>query len=745
MFINGSPEAPVTLGAISSPSGPKQIGATSTHIITPIQLTFYTDLFVGLIDEMHFYDRPLSAAEVALLANGGLCTTNGQSWATAFRFLECAYSATASGDEVWIGEGTYLPTAARQSSLDLEHDVTLYGGFLGLSPGGGETSRNQRPAFDPAAPLSVITGDMLGNDLPPDATPDPFANHTENIRILLRGDQFEDHKVDGLELRGGYANGASGTTNSGAAIHEDGVTLEMRNVVFRQNYALGTGGAISSTTVISASNLTFEGNVAELNGGGIATSKHLFLRSSTFLTNSTGILGGAILTRSNLHLYDVRFAGNYAASLTSEGGAVAINASSPFSATIRNSSFLHNTSKNSGAIVMDAPNGEPKSGVVLMENTLFANNNASANTGSLTAVDADDMRLFDVNVTLLHNTFFGPNALGPSIVTVRSTGEMRYNIFNSQQAALHASNDSSILEDFNLLVDSSFVTSSGGAVNSGGNSFSGAPHFVNEVGGDFHIGIASDARDGAAPSTAPLDFEGDERPGGLAPDIGYDEIPLALPSAHGGGPHTLNEGASLALDGSGSSDADNALVSYSWDCTNDGTFDQIGSSPTGNACPYADNGAFALRLLVEDATGYKDTHLSTVTVNNVAPTFVPATAQTATAGQSKAFTFGSFTDPGPDAPWEIRVNWGDGDADSVFNAGAVGAIAPQNHTFGAAGTRTVTVTVRDKDGGAQSKSFQVTVAGSGSSTPETPTPETPTPETPTPEGTQVFLPAVTGK
>jgi hypothetical protein len=354
------------------------------------------------------------------------------------------------------------------------------------------------------------------------------------------------------------------------------------------------------------------------------------------------------------------------------------------------------------------------------------------------------MRMFDTDLTMLHNTFTGSNGQGPSMVLLRTNGDLRYNIFDSQQVAMHAFDNSVIDEDYNLFVGNTTSASNGGVVNAGGNSIDGDPKFAPGS-EDFRLdGVDSDARDLAEGSTTLVDFEGDLRPIGLVADAGYDESPFANPVANGGGPHVLNEGTSLALDGAASSDEDNATTLWSWDCTNDGVFEHNAAGPTGNSCPFADNGSFVLLLRIEDETGLAALFTTTVTVNNVAPTVTSATAQSATTGQSKAFSLGSFTDPGPDAPWEVRINWGDGGADSVFDAAATGAIAPQNHTFAAAGVRTVTVTVKDKDGGAQSKTFQVTVTDSGNG--GSPTPETPTPETPTPEATPfVYLPAIQGK
>ncbi len=117
--------------------------------------------------------------------------------------------------------------------------------------------------------------------------------------------------------------------------------------------------------------------------------------------------------------------------------------------------------------------------------------------------------------------------------------------------------------------------------------------------------------------------------------------------------------------------------------------------------------------VVADATVGNTLATFDLTVNNVAPVLSGLTNQAATAGTSTVFTLGSFTDPGPDSPWQITVDWDDSSPDEVFTEAAAGPITSQAHTYAAAGVYTVTVTVdEDDDIASDSQQFDVTVTSS---------------------------------
>ena len=173
-------------------------------------------------------------------------------------------------------------------------------------------------------------------------------------------------------------------------------------------------------------------------------------------------------------------------------------------------------------------------------------------------------------------------------------------------------------------------------------------------------------------------------------------------TADAGGPYTIGEGASLALDGSGSVDA----VTYAWDLDNDGAYDDAsGVSPT---VPWAtlqglglnDDGNYTISLLATDLAASEDTSSSIVTITNVAPSIASAPPVTIDEGNSAAFS-ATGTDPSPvDA---LSYFW-DVDNDGFYDD-ATGA-SPTVSWAGLEalgvnddGTYTVGLRITDDDGG----------------------------------------------
>jgi VCBS repeat-containing protein len=197
------------------------------------------------------------------------------------------------------------------------------------------------------------------------------------------------------------------------------------------------------------------------------------------------------------------------------------------------------------------------------------------------------------------------------------------------------------------------------------------------------------------------------------------------PTADAGGPYNVNEGGSVALDGSGSSDLDGPLTAWDWDLDNDGEFDDAtGVAPAFSASGLDGPDSRTIGLRVADVDGNTGTASATVNILNVAPTAnndggSPPDAYT--TDENSAFDTGDVrgndTDPSPgDIPLSV----------TGFNtAGTVGLVSNNgNGTFnynpngqfaalggGDSATDSFSYTVGDGDGGSDTATVTITIEG----------------------------------
>lgn len=174
------------------------------------------------------------------------------------------------------------------------------------------------------------------------------------------------------------------------------------------------------------------------------------------------------------------------------------------------------------------------------------------------------------------------------------------------------------------------------------------------------------------------------------------------PVADAGGPYAGAEGSAIGMNGSGSSDIDSTISSYTWDCDNNGSYETTSGSATGAACSFVDNGTYTVRLQVVDSSGGASAADSaTVTVSNVAPT---ASASGDTAGLEGSVASWSVIglDPSSVDQSALAIGW------VVTNAAgatvATGTGSGMSFTPDDDGTYTATATVTDPQGASASDS-----------------------------------------
>jgi len=213
-------------------------------------------------------------------------THDGQSWITAYTDLQDALDAAASGDDIWVAEGIYVPTnvAGRAATFQLVDGVGLYGGFEG-----SEMWRHQR---DWAAHPTVLSGDIgtTGND-------------SDNAYHVISATNVTSSTVlDGFTIIGGNADG-SGPEGLGGGMVNDGGSPTVLNVTFSGNSAGSDGGGVYNANGASPTltNVAFSGNSAGSHGGGMynANGSDPTLANVTFSGNSAGNHGGGVYNDSS--------------------------------------------------------------------------------------------------------------------------------------------------------------------------------------------------------------------------------------------------------------------------------------------------------------------------------------------------------------------------------------------------------------------------------------------------------------
>ena len=174
------------------------------------------------------------------------------------------------------------------------------------------------------------------------------------------------------------------------------------------------------------------------------------------------------------------------------------------------------------------------------------------------------------------------------------------------------------------------------------------------------------------------------------------------PAANPGGPYRSED--VVSFDGTASYDPDGDALTYAWDLGDGST--ATGEQPTHT---YAADGTYTVTLTVTDARGAASAPVqTTATIGNIPPAVQAGGDTRRIPG---IFTLhATFSDPGAnDAPWSYEVTWGDGFSTRGETSSQSDEISP-SHLYVLPGTYRVRVTVTDKDGGAGTDQFSLTVA-----------------------------------
>ena len=168
------------------------------------------------------------------------------------------------------------------------------------------------------------------------------------------------------------------------------------------------------------------------------------------------------------------------------------------------------------------------------------------------------------------------------------------------------------------------------------------------------------------------------------------------PVADAGGLYFADEGTQITFDASASFDIDGDDLQFRWDFDSDGNWDTGLSTDSSATHTWYDDYSGTVTVEVTDGE-LSVTDTATVTIYNVAPSIDAGADETINEGETVIFS-PTVTDPGSDA---FTYEWTYGDGSPVSDI--------PSHQYTDDGVYTVTLTVRDDDGGEAIDTLTVTV------------------------------------
>ena len=197
----------------------------------------------------------------------------------------------------------------------------------------------------------------------------------------------------------------------------------------------------------------------------------------------------------------------------------------------------------------------------------------------------------------------------------------------------------------------------------------------------------------------------------FTPSVGGGPSPAVNnpPIANAGDNVTANEGDTVGLNGSGSSDEDaGQTLTFAWTQTAGPVTVTLNDATTATPSFVApDNGTYTFALLVTDDGSPAASAADSVeaAVSNVAPTLDQPADTSGTTGTPIPVS-ATFSDPGSADTHVAVIVWGDGSSDTVDPATSP---ITASHIYEVLDTFTVTITVTDDDGGSDSKTLTLVV------------------------------------
>ncbi len=302
------------------------------------------------------------AGTIYVDANLNTGLNDGSTWANAYQGsdgLRLALVGATGGDDIYVAQGTYKPTAgtSRSASFAMKNNVEIFGGFLG-----GEASPAQRPAFGSAK--SILLGDLSDND-------GSNLRNDNSYHLVTTAGTNSSAVLDGFEIRQGNANGSGNSNKGGGILCLSNSNPTIRNCDFIDNRCTFGGGAgyingsrPSFTDCSFVDNLGGSyGGAFDLNGG----SNTVFERC-TFIGNSAARAGALeIFATSNIMVSNCLFVDNTATGSSGGGGLWLGNGGS---ATVVNCTIVGNHAPTAlGGGIRDQGSNVTTTNCIIWDNT----------------------------------------------------------------------------------------------------------------------------------------------------------------------------------------------------------------------------------------------------------------------------------------------------------------------------------------------------------------------------------------
>jgi hypothetical protein len=292
---------------------------------------------------------------------------NGSAWNQAFKSLEDAFAWIdgrnqmffyADDVQIRIAQGVYRPSTNRACAFTCETSALSSAMSLSLLGGYGGISSSNPDYRDFVATPTVLSADVLGDDLP------SFTNRGDNCAVVfapispLLGASHSPRSVvvSGVTLRGAYStDGLVGSAVAGNTFYQEWYSqyYSFSDCSFEDNYSRYRSGSFQltqdygyfgpSTVALTFARCRFVGNKSDSVSGGpyITSNSTALIEDCEFSRNESGYCGGGLFAQSEIMMARCKFLGNSAGEI---GGGLASNGF----ARIHECLFVGNTSGNQG-------------------------------------------------------------------------------------------------------------------------------------------------------------------------------------------------------------------------------------------------------------------------------------------------------------------------------------------------------------------------------------------------------------